>query len=181
MKKVVFILAVAAMIFGTTGCKKDYGSVDAKVAEELTKEMQESAPETAEETVAKNKKAGDDAVVAAMKADPEMKKTASGLVYKMVAPGAGANFKETDKVNVIYTGKHLDGSEFDSSKGNPVAMPVNGVVPGFKEMLQLMRPGAKAVCYIPGNLGYGEQGQPQGGIQPGEMLVFELETPGLAQ
>ena len=116
-----------------------------------------------------------------MKADPELKKTKSGLVYKITEPGEGKQFTEADNVTVHYTGKHIDGITFDSSvdRGEPATFPVTGVVPGFKEMLMMMRPGAKAHCIIPGNLGYGEQGNQV--IGPNEVLVFDIEAIGLGK
>ena len=94
--------------------------------------------------------------------------------------GLAVDFK-TDKVTLHYTGKHIDGSTFDSSvdRGEPATFPVNAVVPGFKEMLMMMRPGAKAHCIIPGNLGYGDQGNEV--IGPNEVLVFDIETIALAK
>ena len=111
----------------------------------------------------------------------KLKKTKSGLVYKITEPGEGKQFTEADNVTVHYTGKHIDGSTFDSSvdRGEPATFPVTGVVPGFKEMLMMMRPGAKAHCIIPGNLGYGEQGNQV--IGPNEVLVFDIEAIGLGK
>ena len=82
-------------------------------------------------------------------------------------------------MKVIYTGKHVDGQVFDSSNGQAVSFPVAAVVPGFKQMLLMMRPGTKAYCIIPGDLAYGQQGTPDGSIAPNETLVFEIEAVGL--
>ena len=108
-----------------------------------------------------------------------LKKTKSGLVYKIENPGEGNLFKASDVVKVVYTGKHISGEVFDSSNGNAVDFPLQGVVPGFREMITMMRPGAKAYCIIPGHLAYGPQGNPK--IAPNETLIFELETQGLAE
>ncbi|MBP5688492.1 MAG: FKBP-type peptidyl-prolyl cis-trans isomerase [Muribaculaceae bacterium] len=74
-------------------------------------------------------------------------------------------------------GKHIDGTEFDSSNGEIVPFPLQNVVAGFREVITLMKPGAKAIAIIPSNLGYGVNGQ--GPIGPNETLVFELTTVGL--
>lgn len=105
--------------------------------------------------------------------DPQIKTTESGLAYKVEKQGAGAVAKEDGEVKAIYVGKHIDGQEFDSSNNQVVSFKVNEVVPGFAEALKLFPAGSKVTLYIPGELGYGMNGAP--GIQPGEMLVFDLE------
>ncbi len=115
-----------------------------------------------------------------LKADPELKKTQSGLVYKITKAGEGETFKQTDNVTVKYKGAHIDGSVFDDGGGQPQTFPVAAVVPGFGEMLMLMRPGAVAHCIIPGNLGYGERGAGSS-IGPNETLVFDIEAIGVAE
>ncbi len=126
-----------------------------------------------------NKKAGEAFINDAMKKDATIKKTESGLAYKEVTPGKGAKFTATDKVKVKYTGKHIDGKEFDASGDTPRSFSPMAVVPGFKEGLLMMSPGAKYILYIPGDLAYGVEGQPMGGIAPNETLVFEVETIGI--
>ena len=106
--------------------------------------------------------------------DPEIKKTDSGLYYRIERAGNGATAKANDRVNINYVGKHIDGSVFD--QGNAVTMSPAGTVPGFQEALMMMAPGAKGTFYIPGELAYGASGQPQAGIGPMEMLVFEVEV-----
>ncbi len=108
-------------------------------------------------------------------ADPAVIASESGLVYKIENPGEGDAVKADDRVYVIYTGRLLDGTVFDSSKGEPVAFSPKGVVPGFSEGLQLLGKGGKATLYIPGELAYGVNGQPQAGIGPNQMLVFDVE------
>ena len=103
--------------------------------------------------------------------------TASGLQYKVERPGAGASPKATDEATVNYRGTLLDGTEFDSSykHNQPATFPVNHVIKGWVEALQLMKPGAKFDLYIPPELGYGMQ-PPQGApIPPGALLKFEVE------
>jgi FKBP-type peptidyl-prolyl cis-trans isomerase len=101
--------------------------------------------------------------------------TASGLQYKVLAPGAGANPKPTDQVSVNYRGTLLDGTEFDASAkhGGPAKFPVNGVIPGWQEALVLMKPGAKYQLWIPPKLAYDLDSPPT--IPPGSMLVFDVE------
>jgi len=106
----------------------------------------------------------------------DAKTTASGLKYLHLTPGSGASPKATDEVTVHYTGKFLDGNVFDSSipRGEPTSFPLNGVIAGWTEGLQLMQIGGKTLFYIPYNLAYGERGYP-GAIPPKSDLIFEVE------
>ncbi|MDB6009000.1 MAG: peptidylprolyl isomerase [Gammaproteobacteria bacterium] len=101
--------------------------------------------------------------------------TASGLQYKVLSPGTGENPKPTDQVSVNYSGKLLDGTEFDASAkhGGPAKFPVNGVIPGWQEALVLMKPGAKYQLWIPPKLAYDLDSPPT--IPPGSLLVFDVE------
>jgi len=105
-----------------------------------------------------------------------VKTTASGLQYKVVTEGKGAKPKADDTVEVNYKGTLIDGTEFDSSykRGQPVTFPVNGVIPGWTEALQLMPVGSKFELYIPSDLAYGPGGT-GGVIGPNQALVFEVE------
>lgn len=102
--------------------------------------------------------------------------TASGLKYMIVREGDGKSPAATDEVTVHYSGKLTDGTEFDSSytRGEPAAFPLNRVIPGWTEGLQLMKENGKAIFYIPSNLAYGEQGAP-GAIPPNADLIFTVE------
>jgi FKBP-type peptidyl-prolyl cis-trans isomerase FklB len=102
--------------------------------------------------------------------------TASGLQYEVVTKADGPQPKATDVVTVHYEGKLTDGSVFDSSveRGSPIDLPVNGVIPGWVEGLQLMHVGEKYKLYIPSELAYGEQ-SPTPAIPANSVLVFDLE------
>jgi FKBP-type peptidyl-prolyl cis-trans isomerase len=105
-----------------------------------------------------------------------VKTTASGLQYKIVKEGAGKSPAATDTVLVHYRGTLLDGTEFDSSykRNEPISFPLNRVIPGWTEGLQLLKEGGKAILYIPSKLAYGENGA-GGIIGPNETLIFEVE------
>lgn len=106
----------------------------------------------------------------------EVKETASGLQYVVEKEGTGAQPGATDEVTVHYTGKLLDGTVFDSSvnRGEPATFPLNRVIPGWTEGVQLMKEGAKYTFFIPSDLAYGAQGVPNA-IPPHSTLIFEVE------
>ncbi|HKV75783.1 MAG TPA: FKBP-type peptidyl-prolyl cis-trans isomerase [Gemmatimonadales bacterium] len=121
-----------------------------------------------------NEKAGTD-FLAANKSKPGVTTTASGVQYTMIKTGAGPKPKGTDVVTVHYKGALLNGEAFDSSYGHdPVNFPLNGLIPGLSEAIQLMPVGSKIHCWIPGNLAYGPAGSPPK-IGPNETLAFDLE------
>lgn len=105
-----------------------------------------------------------------------VKTTASGLQYEVIKKGDGPMPKAEDTVSVHYVGTLIGGKEFDSSvkRGEPATFPVNGVIPGWVEALQLMPVGSKYKLYIPSKLGYAERGAgPE--IGPNATLIFEVE------
>ncbi len=106
-----------------------------------------------------------------------VKTTASGLQYKITKEGAGKSPKATDTVVVHYRGTLLDGKEFDSSykRNEPAEFPLDAVIKGWTEGLQLLKEGGKATLYIPSKLAYGPRGTPGGPIGPDETLTFEVE------
>ena len=104
-----------------------------------------------------------------------VKTTASGLQYKVVTAGTGKSPKATDVVEVNYEGKLIDGTVFDSSyeRGEPIEFPLNQVIAGWTEGLQLMKEGGKYEFYIPSDIAYGEAGN--AGIEPNSTLIFTVE------
>lgn len=105
-----------------------------------------------------------------------VKETASGLQYVVEKEGSGAQPAAEDEVTVHYTGRLLDGTVFDSSvnRGEPATFPLNRVIPGWTEGVQLMKEGAKYTFFIPSDLAYGPQGIP-GAIPPHSTLIFDVE------
>jgi FKBP-type peptidyl-prolyl cis-trans isomerase len=111
----------------------------------------------------------------------EMITTPSGLKYQVLKRGTGTvSPKATDTVKVHYHGTLLDGTVFDSSveRGEPISFPLNGVIPGWTEGLQLMKVGDKFKFEIPANLAYGPN-SPSPKIPPNSTLVFEVELLGI--
>ncbi|BBL56561.1 hypothetical protein MKFW12EY_01740 [Methylomonas koyamae] len=102
--------------------------------------------------------------------------TASGLQYQVFTEGTGASPKASDNVTVHYKGTTIDGKEFDSSysRGAPATFPLNRVIPGWTEGVQLMKEGAKYRFFIPSNLAYGERGAGRD-IGPNAALIFDVE------
>ncbi len=134
------------------------------------KDMQQKQTEMAQKNGTEAEK-----FLAANKTKEGVKTTSSGLQYKVLKEGSGAQPKSSDSVTVNYRGTLMDGTEFDSSykRGQPASFPVSGVIKGWTEALQLMKVGSKLQLFIPAGLAYGEQGRP--GIPPNSLLIFEVE------
>ncbi|MGK2862879.1 MAG: FKBP-type peptidyl-prolyl cis-trans isomerase [Chitinophagaceae bacterium] len=115
------------------------------------------------------------AFLAKNKTRPEIKTTASGIQYEVITEGTGLKPLAKDSVTVNYRGTLIDGTEFDNSytRGEPITFPLNRVIPGWTEGLQLMSVGSKYKLYIPYTLAYGSNDQ--GPIPGGSTLIFEVE------
>ncbi|MEX1301214.1 MAG: FKBP-type peptidyl-prolyl cis-trans isomerase [Desulfotignum sp.] len=134
------------------------------------KQMEEQSQKAAE-----NKAAGE-AFLAENKTQKGVTTLDSGLQYKVITPGTGNSPDLNDKVKCHYRGSLINGKEFDSSyqRNEPAVFPVNGVIKGWTEALQLMKVGAKWMLYVPSDLAYGDQGAGNV-IEPGSTLIFEVE------
>ncbi len=150
--------------------QEDMMALQSKIEPLLNKAMEQSPKAIA------NKKAGEE-YMAKLKSDKGYTFTKSGIAYKVLAEGEGKNFSDNDIVKVNYVGKHINGEEFDKSGEQPVPFNLKQVIPGFAEMIQLMKPGSKVTVVIPGELAYGPQGNR--GIEPNETLIFDIETVGV--
>ncbi len=132
---------------------------------------QEELAKAAEENIAKG-----DAFREEYAAGEGVQKTDSGLLYKVIEPGEGDSPLKKDTVVVHYAGSLIDGTEFDSSiaRGEPATFPLANVIPGWTEIVQLMKPGGKLEVVIPPELAYGERGAGER-IKPNSTLVFKIE------
>lgn len=161
------------------------------MAQGLAEQMAASAsmtPEQANTMVGEFFKEKKEAAGAAAKADSEaflaenaknkdVTVTASGLQYTHLTVGEGDHPTAASTVTVHYRGTLIDGTEFDSSykRGEPISFPLGGVIKGWTEGLQLMKPGGKTKFYIPQELAYGANPNPNGPIPPYAALIFEVE------
>ncbi|HEX5124320.1 MAG TPA: FKBP-type peptidyl-prolyl cis-trans isomerase, partial [Rhodanobacteraceae bacterium] len=142
--------------------------------------QQMQAKRVAEQKEAAEKNKGEGAAfLAKNKAKSGVKTTASGLQYEVEKEGTGPKPKATDTVKVNYLGTKIDGTKFDSSydRGQPATFPLNGVIKGWSEGLQLMPVGSKYKFYVPADLAYGENAP--GPIGPNATLIFEVELLGI--
>lgn len=144
-------------------------------AEEAQKLIQEYLQELASKKEAQIKAVGEKFLAENGKKENVIT-TASGLQYMVEKEGTGAQPAATDEVTVHYTGKLLDGTVFDSSvsRGEPATFPLNRVIPGWTEGVQLMKEGGKYTFFIPSDLAYGPQGVPNA-IPPHSTLIFDVE------
>lgn len=177
---------IEAFAFDTAAFSQAVEDVRAEVDPQLTEDEMRATMQTfqtqqrdlqmamRQEAMEANKVAGE-AFLAAKAQEEGVVKTESGLQYKVITAGTGPIPAATDTVRAHYSGKLLDGTEFDSSysRGQPATFPVSNLIPGWIEALQLMPVGSKWELYIPSALAYGEQGNQ--GIEPNSTLIFELE------
>ncbi len=157
---------------------KELRLTDEEMASEIEsfqQEMQAKITAEMEAMVVKNKAEGE-AFLAENAKKEGVVVTESGLQYKVLEPGEGDAPEATDVVTVHYLGTLIDGTQFDSSydRGQPATFPVGGVIAGWTEALQLMKPGAKWQLVIPAELAYGERGAGQV-IGPNATLLFDVE------
>ena len=141
----------------------------------LNKEIRAKQEEKRKQQGEKNKQEGDK-FLAENKTKPGVVALPSGLQYKVLTDGSGESPKPGDVVTVNYRGTLIDGTEFDSSykRGQPATFSVTGVIKGWTEALELMKPGAKWQLFIPSDLAYGERGSGPT-IGPNAALQFEVE------
>lgn len=146
-----------------------------KILADYQQKMQMKQMEQMAAAAAENEELGKEYLVANAKKDGVITLD-SGLQYKVLTSGEGTTPAIDSKVEVHYRGTLIDGTEFDSSysRGTPASFPVNGVIPGWTEALQLMKEGDKWELVIPSRLAYAERGAPPV-IPPNAALVFEVE------
>lgn len=155
--------------------REEWTQLMTAVHDKVRKQAQQSRDSQGATNVAAGKAYRD-----AQAAKDGVKVTDSGLLYEILEPGAGESPQATDTVTVHYTGQLIDGTEFDSSRrrGEPATFPLNRVIKGWTEGLQLMQTGATYRFVIPPDLAYGPAGAPPR-IGPEATLVFEVELIGV--
>lgn len=146
-----------------------------EVMNNWSKELQEKQKAMADKNAADGEK-----FLAENKKKDGVKTTPSGLQYKVVKDGNGPQPKATDTVTVDYRGTLINGTEFDSSykRGQPATFPLNGVIKGWTEGLQLMKVGSKYQFFIPSELAYGQRAMGPD-IAPNSTLIFDVELKGV--
>lgn len=168
--KYLMVAAISSLAFTACGSKDKAGDTDT-VIESSAALIEEEVVDTVVKTDTVTK-----SIPTSIPTDTTgFKTTASGLKYKIIKPGQGTSPKATDEVTVNYIGQLPNGTVFDSSyeRGEAATFPLSGVIKGWTEGLQLMKPGSTAIFYIPANLGYGAQGA--GPIPPNSPLFFQVD------
>ena len=166
MKKVLVIAMAALFITGMASCSGNSTS---------SKETTEQATPDYGQQIKDNKTLGREFMEENAKNDSVVQ-TKSGLQYMVLKEGTGAKPGPTDVVTVHYTGKLLDGTVFDSSveRGEPAQFPLDKVIPGWTEGLQLMSEGSEYRLFIPSELAYGSKGAGDK-ILPNATLIFDVQ------
>jgi FKBP-type peptidyl-prolyl cis-trans isomerase len=133
--------------------------------------------EKAKKDAAKNKQAAAE-FVKTLEADPDVTILESGLAYTIIDPGEDKKIDSSNAVSINYRGSLIDGTVFDEAMDpeQPVTFPINGVIKGFADGLKLVGNGGKIKLYIPSELGYGDNPRPGSLIEPGAMLVFDIDV-----
>lgn len=151
---------------------------DAEI-QEVLRGLQKDFMEKQAQLGEKQKKDGE-AFLAANKLKAGVKTLPDGLQYQVLTEGKGAKPKATDTVKVSYKGTFIDGTEFDGSakRGGPITFPLNKVIKGWTEAIQLMPTGSKWKLFVPSELAYGPQGADTL-IPPNATLIFEVELVGI--
>jgi FKBP-type peptidyl-prolyl cis-trans isomerase FklB len=149
-----------------------------KIMTEFQQQIMQKQRDKVAKMAADNKKAGDDFRADYGKKDG-VKTLDNGLQYRVIAAGDGKMPTDADTVKCNYRGTFIDGREFDKSPpGQPATFPLNGVIPGWQEILKLMPVGSKWEVVIPPELAYGDRGAGRQ-IAPNTTLVFEIELVGI--
>jgi FKBP-type peptidyl-prolyl cis-trans isomerase FklB len=175
-------LVARGMKDAMTGAKTVLTEDEARtVIQKLQGDVRQKMEAKAKEEGATKRKVGED-FLAANKSKEGVVVLPSGLQYKILTAGTGPKPAATDTVSCNYRGTLVDGKEFDSSykRGQPASFPVNGVIKGWTEALQMMPVGSKWQLFIPPDLAYGDRGAGQD-IGPGETLIFEVELLSIAE
>mgnify|MGYP000064084920 CR=1 FL=1 len=168
----IFIQGLTDAFYGKKQLLTDEES--GNILSEYQRNLQQQQMEKVKATSGENKKIGSE-FLAKNKEKEGVVTLESGLQYKIINEGKGAQPIATDVVKVHYTGSLISGEVFDSSieRGEPVSFPVNGVIAGWTEALQLMPTGSKWQLFIPSDLAYGANGNRS--IGPNETLLFDVE------
>ena len=167
MKKVLAMTMAVALMMGMASCNGNSTDTSSSTTEETTPDYGQQIKD--------NKTLGREFMEQNAKND-SVNQTKSGLQYMILQEGNGAKPGPTDEVTVHYTGRLLDGTVFDSSvdRGEPATFPLDQVIPGWTEGLQLMSEGSKYRLFIPSELAYGSQGSGDK-ILPNATLIFDVE------